>query len=192
VTTRRSDSRERILDIVTALFVANGYHATGINEISQAVGLGRGALYHHIGSKEQVLFDISMSLLDDAAASAAPWADTGLDPEEALRGLARSLLGHHADHGEGWQVAVRESRFMSEEHQARVREARRAFEAVWSGVLQRGAAAGRWRAVDPVDVRGILGMFNYTARWIHRDGRLSPEQIADRYVDLLLDGLRPR
>jgi AcrR family transcriptional regulator len=46
-----SASRERILTEVTRLFVDKGYHGTGVQEISDAVGLGRGALYHHIGSK---------------------------------------------------------------------------------------------------------------------------------------------
>jgi hypothetical protein len=35
-------------------------------------------------------------------------------------------------------------------------------------------------------------MFNSAARWIRLDGPLGPEEIADRYIGLLLDGLRRR
>ena len=185
-------TREKILETVTALFVEKGYHGTGVQEISKAVNLGRGALYYHIGSKEQVLFDISISLLQRAYDATVPHVRTDDPPQVKLRNIARALLRHHAAHGDGWQVAIREARFLSEEHQRKVLEARREFERIWQEVLEEGARAGAWRQVDGVDVRAVLGMFNYTARWMRPDGPLTPEQIADRFVDLLLDGLRGR
>ena len=35
-------------------------------------------------------------------------------------------------------------------------------------------------------LRALLGMVNHTAQWFRPRGRLSAEQIADGYVDLLL------
>src|SRR4051812_15717846 len=55
---KTSDQKARIRRKAAKLFAENGYDATGIQELSEAVGLGRGALYHHIGSKELLLFDI--------------------------------------------------------------------------------------------------------------------------------------
>lgn len=187
---RSPATRERILTAATELFVRKGYHGTGVQEISEAVGLGRGALYHHIGSKDQLLFEISMSLLDGARDATLPYAETDDPPDVKLRNLAKALLAHHAANGEGWLVAIQESRFLEEENRRKINAARDAFEAIWRGVLHDGAQAGLWRHVDGVDVRGVLGMFNYAARWMRADGPMSPEQIADRYVDLLLDGLR--
>ncbi|WP_162292928.1 TetR/AcrR family transcriptional regulator [Actinophytocola xinjiangensis] len=192
MTNANRSMREKILETVTELFIHKGFHGTGVQEISKAVNLGRGALYYHIGSKEQILFDISMSLLRSALDTTLPFVDTDDPPDVKLHNIARALLRHHATHGEGWQVAVREARFLSEEYQQQVIDARREFEQLWHRVLQEGARAGLWRAVDAVDVRGVLGMFNYTARWMRADGPLSPEQIADRYVDLLLTGLIER
>lgn len=191
MTVKGSDSRQRILDAVTQLFVEKGYHGTGIQEISRAANLGRGALYHHIGSKEQVLFDISISLLKEATNTTLPFASSDDPPEVKFRNVARALLHHHATHGAGWLVAVQESRFLSEEHRSEVHKERQRFEDIWHQILSEGAAAGSWREVDAIDVRGILGMFNYAARWVRLGGKLTPEQIADRFVDLLLDGLRP-
>lgn len=185
-------SRKRILDEVTRLFVENGYHGTGIQEISEAVGLQRGALYHHIGSKEQLLFEISMTLLRQAMETTEPIVASNDPPDVKLRLLSRALMHHHSAHGDGWSVAIREARFLSDAHRKEVVAARDEFERVWHEVLDDGAARGLWRPVDGVDVRGILGMCNYAARWLNPDGPLPPEQIADRYVDLFLDGLRPR
>jgi TetR/AcrR family transcriptional regulator, cholesterol catabolism regulator len=185
-------TRKRILGEVTRLFIENGYHGTGIQEISQAVGLQRGALYHHIGSKEQLLFEISMTLLRDAMATAEPIAAGDDPPDVKLRCLARALMSHHSAHGDGWSVAIREARFLTEAHHREIIGARDEFERVWREVLDDGAARGLWRPVDGVDLRGILGMFNSAARWLNPDGPLRAEQIADRYIRLLLDGLSPR
>ena len=66
---RRPDQKAFILDEAAKLFAAKGYHATGIADISEAVGLGRGALYHHIRSKEQLLFEISTLHVDELIAA---------------------------------------------------------------------------------------------------------------------------
>jgi AcrR family transcriptional regulator len=184
--------RQRILDEVTRLFVEKGYHGVGMQEISDAVGVGRGALYHHIGSKELLLFEISMTLLGQATEMTEPIAGSGDPPEVRLRELARALLRHHVTHGDGWSVAIHEARFLSDDHRKEVIAARDEFERIWRDVLDEGAARGLWRPVDGIDVRGVLGTFNSAARWLRPDGPLSPEQVADRYVDLFLDGLRPR
>jgi TetR/AcrR family transcriptional regulator, cholesterol catabolism regulator len=190
---RGGDSpRERILAEVTRLFIENGYHGTGVQEISDAVGLGRGALYYHIGSKERLLFEISMSLLQEAISLARPVA-AGSEPADLkLHSLARDLLRHHAVHGDGWSVAIREARFLSDVHRKEVNSARDDYESIWRGVMDEGSAAGLWRQVDDLEVRGILGMFNSSARWMSLDGPLRPEDIADRYIGLFLDGLRQR
>jgi AcrR family transcriptional regulator len=185
-------TREKILHSVTELFVRNGYHGTGVQEMGKAVNLGRGALYHHIGSKEELLFEISMALLQAARDATLPYVESSDPPEVKLHNIARALLRHHAERGDGWQVAVREARFLSPEHQEQVRLARNEFEQLWHDVLFEGAQARAWGPVDDIDVRGILGLFNFTARWVRPDGPLSPDEIADRYVDLVVNGLASR
>lgn len=190
--TETKGTRGKILDTVTKLFIENGFHGTGVQEIGKATNLGRGALYHHIGSKEQVLFEISMALLRDAREATMPYVETDDSADIKLRNISRALLRHHAEHGDGWQVAVREARFLSPYHHTEVLQARRDFERIWYDVLREGAVQKLWGPVDSLDVRAVLGMFNYTARWMRADGPVSPDDIADRYVDLLLNGLKSR
>lgn len=192
MTTEAKGTREKVLDTVTELFIRNGYHGTGVQEIGKAVNLGRGALYHHIGSKEQILFEISMSLLELARNATLAFVNTDDAPDVKLRNISRALLRHHAEHGDGWQIAVSEARFLTPEHQQEVLLARRNFEHIWDQVLRDGAEQGLWGPVDDIDVRGVLGMFNYTGRWLRAGGPVSPEAIADRYIDMLLYGLVPR
>ena len=56
---------ERIQKIAADLFATRGYRAVGVAEIGEAVGLGRGALYYHISSKEDLLFNIAVRYIED-------------------------------------------------------------------------------------------------------------------------------
>lgn len=187
---RAANSRKRILTAGTALFVRNGYHGTSMQELSEATGLGRGGLYHHIGSKEELLFKISLSLLIPVTDAASAVAQLDEEPEVKLRTIGRNLLIEHMEHGDAWSVALRETRALTPEHRKEIIAARDKYEAIWVAVLNEGTNLGIWKKVDGTEVRGMLGMFNAAAKWMHPDGELTPSEIADRFIDLLLGGMK--
>ena len=85
-----------IVDTSAQVFARGGYHATGIAELCVANDLGKGALYHYIGSKEALLAAIHDRVMDEVLASAERvaarrrLADRAADP--ARRPAARR---HH-------------------------------------------------------------------------------------------------
>jgi AcrR family transcriptional regulator len=48
------DTREYIIDKAFDLFLERSYEAVSISDISSAIGLTKGALYHHFASKEEL------------------------------------------------------------------------------------------------------------------------------------------
>ena len=58
VAANREVTRDRILDAATELFAAQGFHGTSVAEISARADIKTGALYHHIKSKEELLWEI--------------------------------------------------------------------------------------------------------------------------------------
>ncbi|WP_433500751.1 TetR/AcrR family transcriptional regulator [Sphaerimonospora sp. CA-214678] len=57
------DTRTRIQDVAIRLFTEQGYEATSLREIAEALGVTKAALYYHFKSKE----DIIASLIEDHA-----------------------------------------------------------------------------------------------------------------------------
>ncbi|MEL6918597.1 MAG: TetR/AcrR family transcriptional regulator [Bacteroidota bacterium] len=51
---KRSEIRQHIIQTAADLFYANGYNATGINEIIAEAGIAKATLYHHFKSKEDI------------------------------------------------------------------------------------------------------------------------------------------
>jgi len=177
--------RERILRIAAQLFAQRGYHGVGMTELQDAVQLGRGALYHHIRSKEDLLYDIAKQYIAELV-NAGEQFKTALDPRERLCKLGRDLLLKIASHQAELTVCFREVQSLTAVRHAEVMELHVQYERLWRDTLVEGAEQGLFRPYDPVVLKGVLGMYFYSYLWMRPEGPLGPEVIADRFNELAL------
>ncbi|WP_206785189.1 TetR/AcrR family transcriptional regulator [Amycolatopsis sp. MtRt-6] len=92
---RRTDTRQRMLDTAADLFQTQGYHATGLTQLTTAGGAPKGSLYFHFpGGKEQLaaeavrLSSERTGTLLEAILGDAPDPATGIDRTiDALAGF---------------------------------------------------------------------------------------------------------
>jgi AcrR family transcriptional regulator len=49
-------TREAIIEAAARVFQTKGYHAASVQDVADAVGILKGSLYHHIESKEELLY----------------------------------------------------------------------------------------------------------------------------------------
>ncbi|MGC0366478.1 AcrR family transcriptional regulator [Rhodococcus sp. 27YEA15] len=182
-------NRDQILRTAAELFAESGYHGTGITELCEAVGYGRGTLYHYIGNKETILYEISSRQLAQMNEVADGLALSVSGPEGRLRGLGAALLRNIAEHRAEWTVFFREFHALTGERRDKVVAARERYEAHWRHALDQGVRDGQFHGLPPLTVKGILGMFNYSYLWLTVDGERSPEQISDDFLDVLVFGM---
>jgi TetR/AcrR family transcriptional regulator, cholesterol catabolism regulator len=186
---RRSPAtRERILAEAARLFAEKGYHATGVAELSSAVGLGAGALYHHIGSKEEVLVAICrphiLQVLE--VGERLLTAETGT--KDKLRLLAREHMRMVAERTVELRVTLREINSFTGPRREEMQQLRDRTEAVWEQITEQGRRSGELAALDPLFVKAALGALNYAVLWYHPTGPLTPDEVADRIMDMMLSG----
>jgi AcrR family transcriptional regulator len=79
--------RDELLDAAVQLFARDGYDATSVNRIIEAVGVSKGAFYHHFAAKE----DLVAALTERHARRTAEAAQSVLD-DPTLDSFAR-LVG---------------------------------------------------------------------------------------------------
>ena len=182
--------REVIVDTSARLFAANGYHATGLNELCEANELGKGALYHYIGSKEGLLAAIHDRVMDEVIQGADRVAEAGGSPSQQLAMLGEELLDvihRYPDHV--W-VFLHEFRALTGERAAQFRERRKAYEQRVEAVLRAGVESGEFRELDPwLTARAWLGMHNYTYLWLKPGERLSARDVAEPFADIFRQGI---
>jgi AcrR family transcriptional regulator len=185
----RYDRRQaEVIATAARLFATRGYQATSMQDLTQATGLAAGGLYHYIGSKERLLFRICDELLEPLLERARAIVAREAPATDHLHELLRAWLAHIATHGDHMLVFAQERHVIEREPQWReVRRQRKAFEKILDDVLARGEQDGTMHFADRgLTLLALLGIVNHTATWLKPRGRLSPEQIADGYCELLL------
>jgi TetR/AcrR family transcriptional regulator, cholesterol catabolism regulator len=183
-------SRERVRRLATGLFAKHGYHGTSIQDVTEAAGLGRGALYYHIKSKEDLLYQVIRAPLLEMVEYARAALDSTGDPEERLQALARTHLENLLRYREAWTVTVHDSRALSGDSAREIRALRQEYERLWQQLLAECHDAGLIEQVDLVRIRGILGMFNHSYPWLRSRGAESPDRVARSFLEMIFDGLR--
>jgi TetR/AcrR family transcriptional regulator, cholesterol catabolism regulator len=188
--TRGAATRERVLQVAIRLFAEKGYHATGVAEIGETVGIKRGALYHHIGSKDELLYEVLRPHVVESLAGEKEIVAQDLSPAEKVRQLARHHLKMIVGHRDEVAIVLRDLDALSGRRRQKIRRLQNEVEAVWQKVIDEGAERGEFVDAGPVIVKGILSMLNMTFSWYKADRKFTDEFVADSYSALLLDGLR--
>lgn len=182
---------ERVVAVGKRIFRRKGYRPATMDDLGRALGILKGSLYHHIDSKEALLYRII--------------ADTG----QAVRGRAEeirrlelpiadrlysAILSHVRFFGEdpdGMALFLNEFSNLKPRHRNEVRRIMHDYEDVFRSLIQEGIKAGIFRSeVDPkIVVHGILGMCNWLGRWYDPKGPVPLEEIGKIFAELALKGL---
>jgi AcrR family transcriptional regulator len=182
--------REAIIDTSAHVFARQGYHATGITELCAANDLGKGALYHYIGSKEELLAAIHDRVMDEVMLGADRVAAAGGAPPAQLEMLGDELLDvihRYPDHV--W-VFLHEFPALTDQRAEQFRVRRREYEHRVEAVLQAGIETGEFRPVDPrLTALAWLGMHNYTYLWLKASGPLTARDVAKPFADIFMQGI---
>jgi TetR/AcrR family transcriptional regulator, cholesterol catabolism regulator len=182
--------REAIIDKSARVFARRGYHATGIAELCTANDLGKGALYHYIGSKEELLVAIHDRVMDEVMLGADRVTEAGGPPSKQLAMLGDELLDvihRYPDHV--W-VFLHEFPALTGERAVKFRERRRKYEERVEGILQAGVETGEFRELDPrLTALAWLGMHNYTYLWLKTGGPLSARGVAKPFAEIFMRGI---
>ena len=102
----KKNTREKIVAVALDLFSVNGYEATSISQIADAVGIRKASLYSHFAGKQDILDNVVETVLTDYAQHSifvnADWDDPafaedkkGMKAEDAakmIQGQIRYIL----------------------------------------------------------------------------------------------------
>lgn len=191
--TRRMSARStstRLVDAAASLFSRTGYAATSTREIAAALGIRKASLYYHIGSKEELLFAICKSSLEEIRLDVETALSAVSNPLQRIGTLVRAHMESMLRGQEKHSVAVSEMHLLSPERFAQVQMLRDVYENLVRSVLRDAQTSGVLRA--DIEVKylclGLLGLINRVEVWYRRSGPLSPDQLAQLLTAVFLSG----
>jgi TetR/AcrR family transcriptional regulator, cholesterol catabolism regulator len=185
----RYDQRQQeVVGVAARVIAEKGFHATSMQDLIAATRLTAGGLYHYIGSKDQLLVRICDQLMEPLLEQVSAVVSSAEPADEQLRQIVRLWMLHVERNRDHMLVFQQERHVLARGPQwRRVRQQRKAFEELLGSVLDRGERGGVFVLADrDLALRALLGMVNHSVQWFRPKGRLSAEQIADGYVELLI------
>jgi AcrR family transcriptional regulator len=183
-------TRLQILRSASAAFRKHGYHGATVEQIAAALEMKKGNLYYYFRSKEEILFacheyshDRLQELLDQTVRSTAP-------PEAKLRKLIRAAVHVILDELHGTALLV-DLEALTAAHRRAVILRRDRFDRGLRLIIEEGMATGTFTPADSKLVGfAMLGALNWIARWFNAAGPSTSDEVATRFADYLIGGLR--
>lgn len=180
-------TEQQVRRAAVALFATRGFHATGIRQLAETVGIKSSTLYHYMGSKEDLLFtivqDSSRRLID----AAQRLAELRLTPEAMMCALVHMHVSVHATQRDETAVVDNELRHLDHERRAHAVELRDVYEGVWTRAISAGVRNGVFAVHNQRLARlGILQMCSGVAEWYSPKGELALPELAQAHAHMAL------
>src|SRR5688572_2517728 len=183
-------TRLDILKAAAAAFRRLGYHGATVEEIAAALEMKKGNLYYYFRNKEEILFACHQYSLDRLLAILDDIERSGVPAEQKLRRLIRSFVHTILDELHGTALFL-DLEALSPAHLRTVIARRDRFDKGMREVLKEGIRSGTFVYADAKLLSfAILGAVNWIPRWYSPEGPSTSEEIAERFADYLIAGLR--
>lgn len=191
-TTEAKQKLREICRVAARVFYEKGYDGASMQDVAKAVGLTKAGLYHHVGSKDRLLFEITnygMDILDETVLQKVKPIE---DPREKLR---QTIVGHidlivRARDLET-TVILHENRslkgLLRKKINARKKEYIQFLEDLIAKVQEQ---SGRKPLLSPrLAAFALLGIVNWLYQWYRPEGPVKQNELTQAYVDFFFRGL---
>lgn len=183
-----TDARRRLFETAMELFGRDGYHGVSIRDIATALGLQPSAIYFHVASKQELLFELAiigheehLKRLREAL------LDTGADPVEQLRALMTAHVWGHLAYPSMARVVNKEMGALPDDQLRTVLAIRGQMEQTFVDVVERGVRLGVFHVEDTFLAAKALGAMGVRLpEWWTPDSGRSADEIIDHYVAFAL------
>jgi AcrR family transcriptional regulator len=178
-----------LISIASLVLNKKGYEGISLSEIASRLNISKQALYHYTSSKEDLLYKCYQRALDQAERGYDHADSSGTTGLEKIALFVRFQLNEDAPP----YASMDNMGALNEAHRQEVSRRAKALERRMRGFIAEGMADGSISPIDPKFTEfWILGSLSWLPKWFHPEGESSLEQIADSFLHLIANGLRPR
>jgi len=181
-------TKSRIDNGAAQLFVRNGYDGTSMRDLARNLGLRPSSIYGHVKSKQELLFRVMERLMDEVLVRANEALKAGGEPQELVRRLVVSNICQPGP----YETALLQSelRNLRPSYRASIARKQTEYRDLWLRVLNDGRKRGVFNIKDPkLAFLGVDGALIHIERWFNPLGRLTRMEVAEMFVDWILNSL---
>jgi AcrR family transcriptional regulator len=183
--------REAIVDKAAALFARMGFLGASMADLARACEMSKSLLYHYYASKDDLLYAVMLSHIDQLVDDVAEVVERNLPDADKLSALIHAFMGHYVGAADRQKVLLNDLDNLPASRRAIIVGKQRSLIQAVETLL---GAVYRAEPGPALRVRTMLvfGMINWTHTWFDVRGAVSADQVADMVTGMVLsDSDRP-
>lgn len=189
---QREVKRNAVLQTAAQLFNERGFHATSLDDIAERLNVSKPTLYYYVESKDQILLECVRSALDLMHEGIEAVRAAGGSAIDQLQACMRIYTGVVTQDFGMCVIRIGEDP-LPQPLKTELRRLKAGIDGQFRRLIADGVAEGSLAPCDPkMAAFMIAGALSWVGRWYRGDGQLTPEQIADQGIELLLNGVLQR
>lgn len=182
---------EAIRKAAVRLIFDHGFEAMNLRQLAAEVGLQPGSLYNHIKTKQDLLYGLLETVMQDLLAEVDKALGNLTDPVERMRAFVAFHIDFHTARKRDVFIGNMELRSLTPAHRRKISALRSAYEDRLTQIIASGARSRQFAAADArVATFAIIAMLTGVCTWYDPKGRLSRDRLVAIYTDLVLGALQ--
>ncbi|MFD2639955.1 TetR/AcrR family transcriptional regulator [Piscibacillus salipiscarius] len=184
--------KEKIMETSIRLFGKKGFTETSVQDIVNEIGVTKGTFYYYFTSKEEVLAMIHYEFISNILNKQEEvLSNSSLDFKEKLDQIVKVLTYEIKNNGQSARIFFREMRHISQDQLERISPKRHKFRKNLEQLVKEGIEKGQFKDHVRPDILSfaILGITNWSYFWYDPTGPIKEDELAEGYVDFVLNGL---
>ncbi|THG34399.1 TetR/AcrR family transcriptional regulator [Glaciibacter flavus] len=189
---RQTSVADDVTRAAVELFAAQGYANTSVQQIVEAAGVTKGAMYHYFESKDDLLFGIYDRLLAMQKRRMDDIVARGGAVDDVLRAVCIDVMETSIASLQEGTVFFRSAHMLSAPRQQEVTRRRREYNDEFAALLERGQSEGLYRTDIPrsVLIAHFFSDTHYLPQWYSPEGPEDATLVAEQLTDLFLRSIR--
>ena len=189
---QRELKRNAVLQTAAQLFNERGFHATSLDDIAERLNVSKPTVYYYVESKDQILLEcvkIALDLMQAGIDEVRAAGGSAIDQLKACMRIYSSVVTQDF----GMCVIRIGEDPLPDPLKKELRGLKAGIDGQFRRLIAEGVDEGSLAPCDPKMAAFMLaGALSWIGRWYRPDGDLTPDQIADQGIELLLNGVLHR
>ena len=189
--------RLSILDAAAKVLADEGYAGMTLQDVADEIGIYAASIYYYFPSREDLVREVAFMALEKFQGVISEALDVlppGASPLDRVKEAIRSTVGMYTSQDQYFIAYERIVGQVPQPLAAELRERRLDIRKLWIELLEQSQKSGQiGREVDLKLLRFIiLGATHWVSQWYAPNGGRGPDEIAETYINIILNGATPR
>jgi len=181
--------RAAVYKTATKILCNLGYEKASIRNIAEAMGMTKAGLYYYFESKEELLYQILDSYMDDLLAGIQEISERVSDPLSFIRECIRFQVNLYCRDQYRSKLIIHDENCLSGRYYRALKEKQRSYLSFWKEGLENYCKQnGIETSHLSMDVHFLVGVCNWTYQWYDAKGEVAPNVLAEKIFNIFFYG----